>query len=173
MARQCLSGEGVITCGGLAVSRVLVLLIVGGLTTCSVGCQSARYVSRQSDSGVIAIPSNSNSWPFHYRQEAETLIRQHVGPDYEIVDEREVVTGTRVTNDEHTQRDLTPNKKQPNMPGERIATTGTATSSNVSEWQITYKKRQPFMNIGNARTPVTNSPTGVQPAGGTAPPGPG
>ena len=101
------------------------------------------------------------------------MIRQHVGADYEIVDEREVVTGARVTNNEQTQHDFTPNKKQPNLPGERVTTNGTVTSNNISEWQITYKKRQPFMNIGNARGPGTNSPVGVQPAGGTAPTGPG
>ena len=155
------------------MSRVVVLSVAVGLVACMTGCTSAHYVSKQGDSGVVAIPSNSDSWPFHYRQEAEALMRQHDGPDYEIVDEREVVTGVRVTNSEQTQRDQTPNKKQPNLPGERVTTTGTVTTSNTTEWQITYCRRSaPAVNDFSLRGTGGMVPP-VQPAGGTVPVQPG
>jgi hypothetical protein len=141
--------------------RIVGVSIVMGLAACPMGCASAHYVSKQGDTGVIAIPSNSDAWPFHYRQEALQLIQQHVGPNYEIVDEHQVVTGVKVTNNEQTQRDLTPNKRQPNMPGERETTTGTVSATNVTEWQITYRR------VAGAGVPS------VMPAAGTVPVPPG
>lgn len=146
--------------------RRIVLLIVMGCVTGSMGCASARYVSKQGDSGVIAIPANTDTWPFHYRQEGESLIRQHVGADYEIVDEREVVTGSRVTNNQQTQSELVPNKRQPNAPGERTVTSGTVNSTNTTEWQIAYKRR----TSGGAGAVTGNAPApAILPTGGTQP----
>jgi hypothetical protein len=154
------------------VSRFVVLSMIV-CAACTTGCTSAHYVSKQADSGVVAIPSNTNAWPFHYRQEADELIRQHVGPDYEIVDERQVVTGVRVANNQQTQRDQTPNKKNPNMPGERVSTTDTTTTSNVTEWRITYARRGSTVVMDALPRPDLNGAApGVQPAGGigAAPP---
>ena len=152
------------------MNRVVVFSILAALAASTTGCASAHYVSKQSDSGVVAIPSNNDYWPFHYRQEAEALIRQHVGPDYEIVEERQVVTGMRTTNNEQTQRDLIMNKKQTNVVGERESTTGTVTSSDVTEWQITYRRRY-SPTIGDTRNHGTTSGLvpSVLPAGGTTP----
>ncbi|MDY3552282.1 hypothetical protein R5W24_001362 [Gemmata sp. JC717] len=141
------------------MGRTVAIVFVLGCVTNLMGCASARYVSKQGDSGVVAIPSNTNSPPFRYRQEAEELMRKHVGPDFEIVDEREVVTGSRVMNNQETQTQMTPNKKQPNMPGERISTNGMVTSTNTTEYQITYRKRG--ATGGGAST--------IQPAGGAVP----
>jgi hypothetical protein len=43
--------------------------------------------------GVVAIPSNTNSWPNYYHNQAEELIRQNCPNGYEIVQEEECVTG--------------------------------------------------------------------------------
>jgi hypothetical protein len=47
------------------------------------GCQSARYVVRESDHGVVAIPLDSSQ----YRKEAEELMREHFPDGYTIVRE--------------------------------------------------------------------------------------
>jgi hypothetical protein len=59
------------------------------------GCGSARMLVSTPDGGVVAIPSNSNHWPFHYRQSAEKLMAQKCPNGYIIVREEEVVVGQK------------------------------------------------------------------------------
>ena len=67
------------------VLRCLVLAaVVAGLSGCA---SPARYVETQGDTGVVAIPSNSDVWPNYNRKAAMALIEKHVGPNYEIVEE--------------------------------------------------------------------------------------
>lgn len=68
-----------------------------------VGCGSARYVSTGSEGGVLAIPSNSNSWPTYYRDKAEALMRAKCPNGYIIEHEEEAVTGS-VTQDKSSMR---------------------------------------------------------------------
>jgi hypothetical protein len=138
------------------MGRGVILALFAVASAQAAGCNSAQYVVKQQDGGVVAIPANNNVWPFHYRDEALTLIRQHVGSNYEIVDERSVVTGTTTTNNEQTNREQVYNKKNPNLPGERDYTTGTVTSNQNTQWQITYRRK-----FG----PVVND----QPSGGNPP----
>jgi len=49
------------------------------------GCQSARYVVRESDHGVVAIPLDSSK----YRREAEELMQEHFPDGYTIVREEQ------------------------------------------------------------------------------------
>src|SRR5262245_26123145 len=86
--------------------RALVLLALVALT----GCETARVVSKDQYGGVVAIPDNSNSWPFYYHDKALALIKKEC-PDYVIVKEGEVVTGMVTTNRDSTEtrnQDLTP-----------------------------------------------------------------
>jgi hypothetical protein len=159
--------------------RLVGLVVVAGLASGSFGCATAHYVSKQPDGGVVAIPANTNMWPFKYRDEADALIRRHVGPDFEIVGEQQVVTGTRVTNSEQTQKDLVYNKKRPDQPAGEVDTkTGTTTASNTTEWQITYRRRyNPAAAAGPGVVPSVLPSGGTvpaQPAAGVVPPvGPG
>lgn len=59
------------------------------------GCAGPRVVKSDQTGGVVAIPTNSNSWPGYYRTKAEEMIRQRCPNGYEIVSEQEVVTGQR------------------------------------------------------------------------------
>ncbi len=142
------------------------------------GCAQARYVERQSDSGVVAIPANTNHWPTYYRQAAIDLITQHVGPHFEIVDEREVVVGQTTDNTQQINDTFT---------------FGTMTTRQLTEWRIAYRRaaapammpvgmRPPHSGMpGNGTTrpaggvgqPASgvSGPSGVQPASGTLPPG--
>src|SRR5713226_9158459 len=74
------------------VSR-LALLCVCGIAGLS-GCNSARYVTVDNSGGVVAIPSNSNSWPNYNRRHAEELMQAKCPGGYVIDHEEEFVTGT-------------------------------------------------------------------------------
>jgi len=67
-----------------------VVVMVAGLSGCA---GQAKIIQKGPDAGIVAIPENTNVWPTHYRDAAEALIKQHIGPSFMVVDEREVVTG--------------------------------------------------------------------------------
>lgn len=105
------------------------------------GCAGpARYVSKQGAEGVVSVPDDSNRWPHYYRNQAVDLIEKHVGPDYEIVKEEQVVTGQVTKNDQNIDREEQPHII-PWMSRERERVTNTATTTDVTEWRITYRKR--------------------------------
>jgi hypothetical protein len=58
------------------------------------GCCTARFVSVDGTSAVVAIPDDSNTWPTYNRQHAEELMQQKFPQGYVIDHEEEVVTGT-------------------------------------------------------------------------------
>jgi hypothetical protein len=147
-----------------------VLLTVAGLTGCG---STARYVAKRGDTGVVAIPNNSNAWPTYNRRNAEELIRQHVGPDFEVLEEREVVTGTSVSNNQQVQREQLTNGRY--LPIEKDTVTNTTSTRDTTEYQITYRRRSgPAVGglIGSrgpgGLTPATG-PESIVPAGGPVP----
>jgi hypothetical protein len=135
------------------------------------GCTLAHYVQKKPDYGVVAIPSNTNSWPFYYRDRAIALIEKHVGPDFVIVKEETVVTGGNVGLDQTTPR-LTPvsGEDPSDLIQERVAS-GDMMGAHVAEWQITYARRGvaiPGMPPPGA-FPVPGAPP-IQPNGVPLPP---
>lgn len=148
------------------------ILSMAALAAGLAGCASpARYIEKSGDSGVVAIPANTNVWPTYYQTEAMAKIRAHVGPNFEIIEEREVATGKTTVNNEQVSNDKAFNKQTIN---------NTMTTQDVNEWRITYRKKTgpaPIINGGNARgLPNGRGPVGgaqpvggVQPAGGTQP----
>ena len=75
--------------------QIPALLII----TCLVitGCSSARYVSRDQQQGIIAIP-NTSTWPVDHREKAMELMQAHFPEGYVIEKEEEVVIGTETQN---------------------------------------------------------------------------
>jgi hypothetical protein len=153
--------------------RLVGLLLAVGTITGVSGCATARYVERQADSGVVAIPENSNHWPTYYRQAALDLITQHVGPHYEILEEREVVVGQQTNNNQQVGPDFL---------------AGITTTRELTEWRIAYRRaaspHYPALGSHNGVSPTTGSrPSGtgmpqpganpVQPAGGVPVTSPG
>lgn len=67
------------------------------------GCSSARYVSLESNGGVVAIPRNTNSWPDYNRKNAEALMKEKCPEGYVIDREGEVVIGTTEYTDVTTE----------------------------------------------------------------------
>ncbi|HID21097.1 MAG TPA: hypothetical protein EYP14_01670, partial [Planctomycetaceae bacterium] len=61
-----------------------------------VGCQSARYVLKEPDRGVVAIPVTTLNWPVNHRKSAEKLMADHFPEGYVIDREEEVVVGQRM-----------------------------------------------------------------------------
>jgi hypothetical protein len=122
--------------------RSLVLLSLVALT----GCETARVVTKDPHGGVVAIPENSNAWPFYYHDKALALIKKDC-PDYVIVGEEEVVTGKVTTNRDSTatrDQDLTPKDSR---FGATVTTTDTAHTTetrNRTEYRIYYRKKEPI-----------------------------
>ena len=127
-----------------------------------VGCAGpAHYVTKQGTEGVVAVPDDTNGWPHYYHNQAVELIQKHVGPDYEIVKEEEVVTGQVTKNDQHVDTEKTPHIL-PWTSGETQHVKNTATTTDVTEWRITSRKRT-GPSVG-ASTIVPTSGTGGLPA---------
>ncbi len=120
---------------------LLVAVIAAGA---QVGCSSARYVQRGADEGVVAIPDRSNDWPTFHQDKAAKLIAEHVGPDYEVVEEWSEKVGENVHHDQKTNREPTLNSEVPFiLPAEKVTTQTTTTTSDVTEWRIKYRKKAP------------------------------
>lgn len=128
-------------------------IFLGFLVVALAGCNDARFVHRGDDEGVIAIPERSNEFPAYYLQNAEELIVQHVGPDYEVLEEREVTKGVQEMAQTNTQ------------PAGIEQTTHT--SKNLTEWQIRYRKKS-GTNVGQPSMPRPENK--IQPLEGLTPP---
>jgi hypothetical protein len=70
------------------------VLLLAAVSGCA-GGGSARMIQSTRDGGIVAIPSNSNSWPNNYRDHAERLMAMKCPEGYEIVSEQEVVVGQK------------------------------------------------------------------------------
>lgn len=70
--------------------RLLLLLLSAALMT---GCQTARYVVKQPERGVVAIPSDGQNFPRDYRDQAALLMAQHFPEGYRLTGEELVRSG--------------------------------------------------------------------------------
>lgn len=139
-------------------------MLLGAVALTGVGCANARYIQKDANGGVIAMSGNSEA----NRAKAMKLIQEHVGSGYQIVEEREVVTGQSTTNHADTQKELTTHSQIPFLPAEKQTTVTTTTHRDITEWQIVYRRGgvpPPSTPLVNG-VPVTNP---VQPAGAQVP----
>ncbi|MCS7021896.1 MAG: hypothetical protein NZ703_01865 [Gemmataceae bacterium] len=149
--------NGLLTGRGSAAARLLTGMLAVTVMAIS-GCASARYVERHADSGVVAIPENSNHWPTYYRQAALDLIEKHVGPHYEIIEEREVVVGQQTSNNQQVGPDFL---------------AGFSTTRDLTEWRIAYRRAAApsVLPLTGSRGPLGGggTPGGSSPASGGVP----
>ena len=132
------------------------------------GCASpAHYVEKKPDSGIVSIPANNGLFADYYRKEALDLIQKHVGPNYEIIEVRKVVTGQSTTNNQQVNTEAIPNKRNPNQPGERQTITNDTTQRDITEVYIWY--RQKSVPLGSNQP--YGAPGGVMQTGGVRPQG--
>jgi hypothetical protein len=149
-----------------------VAAVVAGLSGCA---SPARYVERNAKdgTGVVAIPMNSDAFPTYYYSEAKALIQRHVGPNFEIVDEKEVPVGQKTLNDQQVNNEQSWNTTNPLLPASRQTVQNTTTTQPVTEYRIWYRKKSPALST----PPATHLPAGgaspIQPAIHTPPAGVG
>lgn len=138
----------------------LLLLAAAVMAAASTGCTNARYVQKTSEEGVVAISDRSDVWPSYNYTNARKLIAEHVGTDYEIVEEREVNTGTATTTAQNKTNEATFNSEIPFLPAEKQTTMTTTTARSLTELHIHYRKKMP----GTAVSPQAT----IQQTGGTS-----
>ena len=97
------------------------------------GCRSARYVYKDAERGIVAIPSDSNSWPSYHRERAEDLMLAHFPQGFVIAAEWEEVVGQVTTH--HHNTNVTDDE------GEVEVYVGPSSSEtrNRTEWRIAYE----------------------------------
>lgn len=115
--------------------RTISILVLAVLPAC--GCQSARYITKTASGGVVAIPADSNGWPFYHRADAEALMSQHFPEGYVVEAEQEAVVGT-TTDVQHPVRNASVDVGEVTLD---LGGFTTATSRNETEWHIQYRRR--------------------------------
>jgi uncharacterized protein YgiM (DUF1202 family) len=151
-----------------------ILVAVAALACGLSGCASARQIEKTADGGIVAIPSNADFWPMNYRAEAMALIEKHVGPNYEIVEEKEVVVGVTTNHNQQVKREPTYNSEVPFFEAEKQTVTNTTTSTDRTEYRIAYRRRAAPVQTqypSGIQNPRTEQPAaaGVHPAGAVVP----
>ncbi len=121
-------------------ARLRLAISIGFAVTMIEGCSSARVVSQQESSGVIAIPANTDMWPFRYRSKAEALLAQQCPEGYVIELEEEYVTGQSTNVQEDRREDEHQISKRASFT---VGSTSTnTTTTDVKEWRIHYRKKE-------------------------------
>jgi hypothetical protein len=96
------------------------------------GCQTARYVHKTGNTGVVAIPADTSAWPFYHRRQAEELMQKQFPQGYVVESEGEEVIGI------DTDRN---NYGHVNVGGPVSLTVGDVSTRNRTEWRIQYRKK--------------------------------
>lgn len=109
------------------------LAIMSGL-----GCQSARYIQKTEDRGVVAIPRNSNRYP-NYRDQANELMIEHFPDGYLIEHEEEVVVG-QTTHYREDEREEIVHASNEKSAAARSAN-GSETTVPKTEYRIHYRRK--------------------------------
>ena len=117
------------------------LVMVPFLLIALSGCGSARYVVQDPQGGIVAIPSNSNYWPTHYRDGAEKLMRQKCPAGYIIDREEEVVVGQTTTGSTRTDTNSYDVGRRRFAPAGTVTVSDTRHTTNTkdqTEYRITF-----------------------------------
>src|SRR3954447_1558533 len=118
------------------MSRAAVLgtfvCVVAGLS----GCASPAKVIRQDPTSVVvAIPDNTNSWPFYYQDEAKTAAGNYIQDPVLVLSQR-VKVGEQTTNTTDTTRREVGGPDKPRSFGEVMTSSNVTSVSDRYEWQL-------------------------------------
>jgi hypothetical protein len=123
------------------------------------------------NSVVVAIPDNTNSWPWYYQEEATKAATTYI-PDPVLIGSRRVKVGEQVTNVQDTTRRDLGGADKPKV-GEVVTSTNTTSVSDNYEYHLEFQKRNlsDVPNFSKPRVPAAPIPNGtpLTPAGGPAP----
>ena len=106
-------------------SLLLMMLLFSGCAT------SARYVVREADWGVVAVPAPT-TWPVNHVDRAKQLMSDHFPDGYVVDREEEVIVGQTTSTNSHIH-------EHGNGGHEQQVTT----TRDQSEWRITYRRAEP------------------------------
>jgi hypothetical protein len=128
------------------------VLVVAGLSGCA---SPARVIRQDAASVVVAIPDNTNTWPFYYRDAADQAAAAHIHDPVVTRLERVKVGEETAAPSDMAQREPGAHRSF----GDVITSTNTVTLSDRYEYHFEYR---------------SNGPTrGAGPVGGSGPPVPG
>ena len=125
---------------GSRLSRSLLLLVAGACLGAT-GCGGARYIVKEANGGIVAIPYNGNSWPGYYRDKADKLMADHFPEGYVIEREEEAVIGQHTNYSQNNNGVILPVGKKPTIGLAVGGTSGTATTTNQTEYRLFYRRR--------------------------------
>jgi hypothetical protein len=132
-------------------AAVLLLASVAGCAGvgAGVGGSSARMIQTSPDGGIVAIPNNSDCWPFFFRDQANKLMAMKCSGGYEILQEEEVIVGRKV----QTNEIIDPNEpiddpslvRPANAQKNKVPTVVKLTAKHdQTEYRITFRSTQPM-----------------------------
>jgi len=136
--------------------RRVLAVCCAGLLVASLGCANTRQVSRNADEGIVALADNSDSWPSYHRTKGRKLIEEHVGAEYEIVEEKEVTVGYTTTQNQQVTSEPTFGTI-PFLPAEKQTTVTNSTQTPHKEWQIHYRRRAAPSGTAGTGIPTTTT----------------
>lgn len=88
---------------------------------------------------MVAIPTNTASWPFYHRSKAEELMTQHFPAGYEIVREEETIVGqTTSFNESQNARNV---EVKDGVEVSSGSSRAIATTTDKTEYRIFYRRR--------------------------------
>jgi len=140
-------------------AMVGLVIVAAGLSGCAT---PARVIRQDAASVVVAVPDNTNAWPFYYQDEARQLASGYV-KDPVLVASQRVKVGEQVTNStDTTRRDIGGQKPV----GDVVTSSSTTSVSDRYEYHLEYRSSSPL------RGPVTFSTGPAGPAASLNPQGP-
>ena len=120
-------------------ARWLPTVCFAALFVMAAGCSSGRYVMRNGDRGIVAIPANTNAWPTRNWDHATELMSQHFPEGFEIEHEEEVVIEETTSYGENVKKDIA--QVSENTTVHSGTTSGSATITDKTEYRIHYRRR--------------------------------
>lgn len=105
------------------------------------GCAGARLVSFDAHGGCIAIPENSDGWPYYYHTSAEQIMRAKCPDGYRVLKEEKVVVGKSTT--KKTRHDLKGDPLLSDLFKDAHASATDDTEVHErTEWRIWFEKKK-------------------------------
>ena len=146
------------------------VLVVAGLSGCAT---PAHVVDSDRTKVVVAVPDNTNTWPFYYRDEATRAASEMI-QDPVLISSSRVKVGEQTTNvQDMTRRDIG-DKDKPRF-GEVVSSTNTTSTADRYEYHLEFQSRAPSQFVPQNRAGIPSPPVPggapVTPAGGIAPEG--
>ena len=129
---------------GFPAAAILSILMLSG-------CQSARYVVRESDHGVVAIPVGSE----RYRREAEQLMQEHFPDGFTVVREEQVLVEDTPSSAGQIRSELAAQSNRPlGSAAAPVPAAGKPADGQRAELRITYFRDQPVSPLASGDLPA-------------------